>query len=78
MTDELNAYEEGGGPGPARTAAADARTDAGPAPEAALDPPAGAGELLRAVMALTVAGLKSRTPLTAGPGDGGRRAAHAG
>lgn len=68
VTDELSANEHGEGPGSTSTTVADA-------PNAALDPPAGAGELLRAVMVLTVAGLKSRAPVSARPGDGGSRAA---
>lgn len=85
-TDELSPNEHGEGADPAGVVLA------GPA-KAATDPPAGAGDLLRAVMALTVAGLKSRAPVAAGPGaaglksrapvaagpgDGGGRAAHLG
>lgn len=40
-----------------------------------MDPPAGAGDMLRAVMALTVAGLKGCAPVSARPEGGGRRAA---
>lgn len=70
-TDELSANEHGDGPGPTSAAVAGA-------PEAAMDPPAGAGDLLRAVMTLTVAGLKACAPVSARPGNGGGRAAHLG
>ncbi|WP_405897202.1 hypothetical protein OG242_06305 [Streptomyces sp. NBC_00727] len=65
MAGELIGYEQEEGPG---------RTNA----ETAAVPPAGVGELLRAVMALTVAGLRARAVLAARPGNGGGRAAHLG
>lgn len=70
-TDELSANGHGEGSGPTSTAATGA-------PKAAMDPPAGAGDLLRAVMTLTVAGLKVCAPVSARPGNGGGRAAHLG
>lgn len=70
-TDELNTKEHGEGTGPAGVVVAGV-------PKAAMDPPAGTGDLLRAVMELTVAGLKGRATGAAGPGDGGGRAAHRG
>lgn len=70
-TDELSPQGCGEDAGPAGAVVA------GP-PKAAMDPPAGAGDMLRAVMALTVARLKDRAPVAAGPGDGGGRAAHLG
>lgn len=71
VTDELSPNGHGEDAGPAGVVVAGA-------PEAAMDPPAGAGDLLRAVMALTVARLKDRAPVAAGPGDGGGRAAYLG